>query len=470
MNTRPKSGSAEALYSQAIALKQGGDYAGAIPLLEQAIGAGAPDDAHALLMHLYVATGAVAAGISFLTGIAASRPNALRALMDLGRLHAENGALTQALQCFKLVSSLNPGYFPARLESCFTLMKLGHYEDAVAAGTACLDLPLTEREKVQIYECVQDVGMLHEFRFAAPPAFPARGGLLKRLFGKETRDAWEAAAVSAIRTQIDDLPEGGPTLVFFHVDVGDRHPFLDSESSAGTIDYGRLLLQSCEMARRANPRSNIVVLTDDKTGLAALDGVARTVRLDVPANQLMYTRMRSARALVMSGCMRGPVLFLDTDILINRDFQPLFDGSFDVGLTSRHQCPFAAMPINEGVILGADGASDKLAGFFGDCLHLYEWLAELDFVTKRYGFDVRNWRGGQLSLAALVSRLVPPEGPASRIINGVRYRFFPCAQYNHAVSRHDDVAYLAQKWAVHFKGKAAKSLAGNYVEFVRTRA
>lgn len=182
MNTRPKSGSAGALYSQAIALKQGGDYAGAIPLLEQAIGAGAPDDAHALLMHLYVATGAVAAGISFLTGIAASRPNALRALMDLGRLHAENGALTQALQCFKLVSSLNPGYFPARLESCFTLMKLGHYEDAVAAGTACLDLPLTEREKVQIYECVQDVGMFARVPLCRTACVPSARRLAEEAF------------------------------------------------------------------------------------------------------------------------------------------------------------------------------------------------------------------------------------------------------------------------------------------------
>jgi hypothetical protein len=183
-----------------------------------------------------------------------------------------------------------------------------------------------------------------------------------------------------------------------------------------------------------------------------VEPLCHVIRLPIRAGQMMYSRMRSYRALLVSGALKGPALFLDTDVCLNRDFRPLFDGTFDVGLTYRVDPAFLHMPLNEGVIIAAETESDAAANFFGLCLDNYGRLASEAAVTARYPFDVRMWRGGQLALGAFVDWRVPPDRPISDTIAGIRCRFLPCDEFNFAVTQATTEADLVGKWAIHFKG------------------
>jgi len=156
-----------------------------------------------------------------------------------------------------------------------------------------------------------------------------------------------------------------------------------------------------------------------------------------------------------------------TVILLTRDFSAAFDGSFDVGLTYRNGPSLSAMPVNEGIIVGAQGNAPALKTFFDDVLDIYEWLAAAPSPSARYGFDIRNWRGGQLSLAGLIDWTVPPQASAKVVINKVRYKFLPCFDFNYTVTPSDPPQFLATRWAIHFKGAKAKGLMAPYVAFTR---
>jgi hypothetical protein len=244
--------------------------------------------------------------------------------------------------------------------------------------------------------------------------------------------------------------EGGPiNVVFFHVDGAGSHPFSGGER----VDYMAVLASAVAASRRALTDCAVIVLTDERSDVSGRD--VRIVR--VPANpaEMMYTRMRAYRALVQSGCLTGPTLFLDTDVILNRNFAKLFDGGFDIGLTYRDDL---AMPFNEGVILAAKGNAPQTLQFFSESLALYERIATLPSVRSRYNFNVKKWRGGQLSLGALLGWYRPAANIQTVELRGVRYRLFPCDGYNYAVQDGDSRETLASKWALHFKGPGAKSV------------
>jgi hypothetical protein len=236
------------------------------------------------------------------------------------------------------------------------------------------------------------------------------------------------------------------------------------------VDYRETLSISASWFRATQPGGRAILLTDETTPADDLSGIDAVVRLPVRSDQMMYARMRAYHALVASGRVPGPVLLLDTDVCLTRDFAPLFDsgfdggfdGGFDIGLTYRTPPDFAHMPINVGVILVADGAAAVSARFFEICLSWYDWLADQPAVKARYDFDIRHWRGGQLSLAAFVDWTVPPYAPRDVVIDGIRIRFFPCDQYNYAVRKTDKFNLLDTKWALHFKSAGPKKLMADY--------
>ena len=466
MTATPPSTSAEnenALHA-ALALKKAGDYIGAIPAYEAALRRD-PNlaDAHNMLIYLYGATRTLEAGIAFFRTQLDARPDNVAFLCGLGILNSEAGNLALALQYFDRAVQIDPTQYGAWFNAACILMKQGQHAAANDMSHRCFAMQFTQEQRGQFALCGKDAWMLDQFSQAQIPASSPRDAT-------GPRDDWERTAIAAMQTQLEQIDSPHPTAVFFHIDSGDRHPFLDAQpTNTNAVDYLGVLAQACQAALRANPQSRIVILTNKDSDVSSLNDLAQCVRLDVPAGQMMYSRQRAYRALVMSRRVKSPILLLDTDILLNRDFRAVFDGSFDVGLTSRQQPAYAAMPVNEGVMIGADGASDAMARFLNDSLTLYEWIAEQPFPLKVYGFDVRNWRGGQLALAALVNWTVPPYGAATREINGVRYRFLPCDDYNYTVTPKDEATLLAAKWAVHFKGKAAKALAAAYAAHMDPR-
>lgn len=240
-------------------------------------------------------------------------------------------------------------------------------------------------------------------------------------------------------------------MVFFHVG-GHNHPFV----RVG-VDYDIILRNSIDAARSQHADANIVLLTNSSTDVSAFADRAKVVRLHLDADLLMYSRMRSYRALAAAQKLSGPVMFLDTDVHLNRSFDGIFTNDFDIGLTYRNEVGQWHMPINEGVILSPSAEAPALRGFFDATLSLYETIASEPAPRQRYGFDIRRWRGGQLSLAKFINWSCPPLAPDLRAIGGVRVKFLPCAKYNYAVSTGETRTALREKWALHYKGAVKAS-------------
>lgn len=283
------------------------------------------------------------------------------------------------------------------------------------------------------------------------------------------RDAWEDAAIAEI-SRVMPAPLSGVATVFYHVDIGSNHPFLGAGSDAPKVDYLAALDMSCRCARLTQPGVKIILLTDNATRLDGFSGADYTIRLPRDPNHLMYARMRACQALAMSGRLQGPTLFLDTDVCLNRDFAPLFDGSFEMGLVYRSSVRYPLMPINEGLMIASGARPAALAEFFGKCLDYYDWLAELAFVRERYGFDVRFWRGGQLSLNLFANWRVPPLSPEEAVMHGVRCRFFHCETHSYSVPTDSRLEDLGKYWSLHFKGLLPKALMNRYFAQVQRGA
>ncbi len=259
-----------------------------------------------------------------------------------------------------------------------------------------------------------------------------------------------AAFVEAVTQQLS-APIAGLAVVFFHVDLGAAaHPFAALHGQTWVTDYQATLNSAVDAARRSNPSAKVIVLTDRETDVAWLRPDCIVVRLPIDREHLMFSRMVSYAALAASGSLPGPALWLDSDVCLNRSADEVFRLQFDVGLTFRTTPGEAHMPFNEGVIM--TGSGHAAAEFFGTCLGLYQAISESEAAARRYEFNVKRWRGGQLSLAAFTQWCFPPRAKDGLIAHGLTCRFFPCDQYNYTVQEKDDVERWQTKWALHFKG------------------
>ena len=283
------------------------------------------------------------------------------------------------------------------------------------------------------------------------------------------RDAWDVQAIAEIARVIPQ-PLAQTTAVFFHVDIGDKHPFLrgGDRDPSKRIDYLATMAMACRCARLTQPGVAIILVTDMDTKIDGFTDADYIIRLPRDPYHLMYARVRACNALVLSKRLQGPILFVDTDLCLNRDFAPLFDGSFDVALTYRSSMRFPLMPINEGLILGSPARPQAVAQFFKKYIDHYDWLAEQPNVKTRYGFDVRFWRGGQLSLGAFAGWRVPPNTAHDAEVNGLRCRFLHCESYNYSVPA-AKLPPLDHIWGLHFKGMLPKALMNQHLANLEAR-
>jgi hypothetical protein len=244
-------------------------------------------------------------------------------------------------------------------------------------------------------------------------------------------------------------PSDVTSIVFFHVDRGTEHPLMElNKEAASDIDYPGIIRTTCEHALRSNPGCRVLLITDSQTDIGPVS--ASIVRLDVDKKLLTYSRLRAYRALLMSCVTTGPVLFLDTDVCLNRDFASLFDGSFEIGLTTRARPNQSLMPVNAGVIMCRNGSHPNAAKFMDAIIRLCDEIAVEPSAAKRYDFDARQWWADQLALAAFINWR-SKAGTISEV-QGIKCKLFPCDDFNYAVQTGDSPDILKSKWAIHFKG------------------
>lgn len=179
-------------------------------------------------------------------------------------------------------------------------------------------------------------------------------------------------------------------------------------------------------ARRAMPDARIVHLTDQET--APIIGVDEVIRNDYDGIHLMTFR------LAQFACLRPcEVVFLDTDVIMEKDLGPLFSAGFDAALTRRNNVirdptginAAEVMPYNTGVMLSKPSGWDLW-------YNAWKYCETLPDATQR-------WWGDQYAIKA-VAKAAP-----------LRILELPCDLYNYSPDREEED--LSERFIVHYKGQ-----------------
>ncbi len=353
--------------------------------------------------------------------------------VQLADVLMNTGVLDEAEALFTLVRKAKPDDVAANVGLALILATKGRDEEALA-HIAAAHRAAPQSELVRAWS--QDLPLL------------AR---LRTLFTLSTEGPLPSPYTDMLRTALASFGGEQPVVMLYHVDQEGPHPFQSLQQNA-EIDYLGITRIAVEAARKHWHGCRVVMITDPHSPMPLGDRVDAVVRLPVRREWIMYERLRVQRALAACGRFSGPMLFIDTDIVLNRDFSALFQHDFDVALSWRIN---PLMPINGGMIVGRAGAN--LVRFFDRNIALYEALADCDFVRDRYGFDVRAFRGGQLAHGAYVGWDCPLGRPARRAIDDVDVAFFAADDINFTYASETDPEVLASKLAIHFKGGPAKA-------------
>ena len=155
--------------------------------------------------------------------------------------------------------------------------------------------------------------------------------------------------------------------------------------------------------------------------------------------------------MIQSNIVYGKTVFLDSDAIVLKDLNELFDRvRFDVAVTSR----FAPnlMPINEGVIF-CNANKERSKEFFAHYMGTYEKIKDDHVIKAITKNDLMRWRGGQLSLNAVC--------PGNKMVDfrdsTKELKILPCDIYNYAVRSLEEINRLKTEGRVyiaHIKGKA----------------
>jgi len=127
------------------------------------------------------------------------------------------------------------------------------------------------------------------------------------------------------------------------------------------------------------------------------------------------------------------IIFVDVDVLVNRNCEEVFDGTFDLGLTHRSN---HVSPVNNGVMyMDVNGAPGSLR-FFEHALSICK----------------THWGGDQEAISEAAAPV--PDGLATEDRDGFRIRFMGMKKYGSVPKvrgmRHKEA------YCVHFKGETKK--------------
>ncbi len=251
------------------------------------------------------------------------------------------------------------------------------------------------------------------------------------------------------------LQDAGVDVFVYHADMPAKTniDYVDATFVPEDFDYFDILRRFIERIRTHCAGATITLVTASGAryrALAAAD--VAVVELDLDTTCPMYERATALLAYARSRAFARNTVCLDADALVNRRLDDVFSLGFDVGITFREGPRL--MPANEGVLFLCARRPDAVRRFLECRLATYTAVAADPFITGYYG-DVKRWRGGQLSLNALVHDLRPysPYWPAEAA--GARLRFLPCDTFNFSGGEGEaasSVEQLDERFVVHYKG------------------
>jgi hypothetical protein len=223
--------------------------------------------------------------------------------------------------------------------------------------------------------------------------------------------------------------------------------------NAGTAKtYWALFALMCASLRRIVPNAEIHLLTHAEADVP--DRIPANLIFRREAGEsikesfahLMRAETRTWRAYIASDAVRGPTMLMDIDILLQKDPTPLFDGSFDIGLTYTKEPTLHSF--NAGVILIDPIQRAAIRKFF---TRLDDYVADLEP-------EYQEWYGDQMALVDVVGNddVSGWRGVMDRETDDVRLRAYPAEDWNASLAldgaNKPVFAPMPDAGLVHFKG------------------
>lgn len=202
--------------------------------------------------------------------------------------------------------------------------------------------------------------------------------------------------------------------------------------TVGFLHVGRISKEAQIMVasvKTAMPDARIIQMTDTNT--KPVTGVDDVIRKHYDGRFLMPYRL-----LHLKDFPPTDAIFLDTDIVVQKDLSPVFSEDFDIALTRRYK-PVrdltgydlaAEMPYNTGVMFSRTSGISFWQKAYEHCLTLPE--------------QDQEWWGDQVSIKATAD------------VTNLKLKEFPCDLYNYTPRKQDED--VSNKYVVHYKGPHRK--------------
>jgi len=230
------------------------------------------------------------------------------------------------------------------------------------------------------------------------------------------------------------------TFVTFFVKLTDEelqfiqkiNPYFEEMDPDSTFS---LLYQS---AKKFHSECRFVILTDEKTEFA-LEG-AEIRRYPIERLKVALSKLQAVSQFLENNNDNTHYVIMDTDMLIQKNLDPLFDGTFSIGLSYRLH-PY---PLNGGLTLISQGHREEGRIFTDDIIRLVEKKKE----------SLHSWWGGQKALIEYfrLDRFVTRKSDLMTC-KGIPFRFFPCETVNFTPDFENGLKEIPIPYIIHFKGK-----------------
>lgn len=138
------------------------------------------------------------------------------------------------------------------------------------------------------------------------------------------------------------------------------------------------------------------------------------------------------------------LLFVDVDVLIGRNLEEVFDGSFDLGLTRRVN---NKAPINNGAMY----------------VHQDGWAHAEGFFRRAYALCGNHWGADQEAISQAAAPVPDVEGIEIR--DGMRLAFLSMKLHN-CIPKSKGLPHTNKPYVIHFKGGTkvwAQTYAANFI-------
>ena len=353
------------------------------------------------------------------------RPNYAAAHYNMGNLLRKSGRLEDALASYRRASNIRPDSADYHSNVGMILAILGSLDEAMASYQKALEVrPDHESSRLGRATCE----LLRRQRAEGKRYHPYRAT------SNERHHAWTGINKSGNRP---DHVGQWIDIVFFHID-------LSQETQADRLSdhYREMMGMLIHSAKSSIPKCRLVMLTDLHT--QAPEGVDEVMRSDVAIAPLMISNIALQKMYLEKVNEPRNIVFVDTDILIQRDLIPVFQemarSGANLGLTYRSDIP--EMPFNYGVIFAQN---HPLVVKFWD-----ELLQGIGMLSDQF----KNWYGNQIVLTTMLDRAMLPGNDeisfAGCLIENLNVTLLPCRRYNFTPDTPEDID--EQTYVLHFKG------------------